>query len=192
LGFHHYGFDGHNERHSCSIEFQQQGLFMDKRSRIYVAGHKGFVGSAILRQLKAEGFTNLIRRSHGECDLENQGAVFKLFLEEKPEYVFLAAVKVGGIMANPTYPVDFIRSNLMVQNNVIDASHFSGVKKLQLSEAGAPTHQGGVPPNWGPGAYQRVVRHCQDRRHQYVPGLPCPAGTERHFPHAHVPLRAWR
>ena len=103
---------------------------MDQSSRIYVAGHNGLVGSAIVRRLQAEGFTNLVVRSHGECDLENQGAVFKFFLEEMPEYVFLAAAKVGGILANSTYPVDFIRSNLMVQNNVIDASHFSGVKKL--------------------------------------------------------------
>ena len=103
---------------------------MDQSSRIYVAGHKGLVGSAIVRRLQAGGFTNLVARGHGDCDLENQGAVFKLFLEEKPEYVFLAAAKVGGILANSTYPVDFIRSNLMVQNNVIDASHFSGVKKL--------------------------------------------------------------
>jgi GDP-L-fucose synthase len=103
---------------------------MDQSSRIYVAGHNGLVGSALVRRLRAAGFTNLIVRGHGDCDLENQGAVFKLFLEEKPEYVFLAAAKVGGILANATYPVDFIRSNLMVQNNVIDASHFSGVKKL--------------------------------------------------------------
>ena len=103
---------------------------MDQGSRIYVAGHNGLVGSAIVRRLEAEGCQNLILRSHGECDLENQGAVFKLFLEEKPEFVIMAAAKVGGIMANSTYPVDFIRSNLMVQNNIIDASHFSGVKKL--------------------------------------------------------------
>jgi len=103
---------------------------MDQGSRIYVAGHNGLVGSAIVRHLRAEGFQNLIVRSRGECDLENQGAVFKLFLEEKPEYVFMAAARVGGILANSSYPVDFIRSNLMVQNNIIDASHFSGVKKL--------------------------------------------------------------
>jgi len=103
---------------------------MDKRSRIFVAGHRGLVGSAIVRRLRALGHTNIITRTHAECDLENQGAVFKLFLEEKPDYVFMSAAKVGGILANNTYPVDFIRSNLMVQNNVIDASHFSGVKKL--------------------------------------------------------------
>lgn len=103
---------------------------MNKDSRIYVSGHKGLVGSAIVRALNTAGFMNIITRSHAECDLENQGAVFKLFLEEKPEYVFMAAAKVGGILANNTYPVDFIRSNLMVQNNVIDASFYSGVKKL--------------------------------------------------------------
>lgn len=103
---------------------------MDKHSRIFVAGHNGLVGSAIVRSLQAGGYTNIIVRSRKETDLENQGAVFKLFLEEKPEYVFMAAAKVGGILANNTYPVDFIRSNLMVQNNIIDASHFSGVRKL--------------------------------------------------------------
>ena len=103
---------------------------MQPDSRIYIAGHNGLVGSAIVRHLQAEGYQNLITRSHGDCDLENQGAVFKLFLEEKPEYVFMAAAKVGGILANSSWPVDFIRSNLMVQNNIIDASHYSGVKKL--------------------------------------------------------------
>ena len=103
---------------------------MDQGSRIYVAGHNGLVGSAIVRRLQAEGFRNLIVRSHGECDLENQGAVLKLFLEEKPEFVFMAAAKVGGILANSSRPVDFIRSNLMVQNNLIDASHYAGVTKL--------------------------------------------------------------
>jgi GDP-L-fucose synthase len=103
---------------------------MDKHSRIFVAGHNGLVGSAIVRHLHAEGYYNIIVRSRKETDLENQSAVLKLFLEEHPEYVFMAAAKVGGILANNTYPVDFIRSNLMVQNNIIDASFYSGVKKL--------------------------------------------------------------
>lgn len=105
---------------------------MDKHSRIYVAGHRGLVGGAIVRALQAQGYTNIITRTRTETDLENQGAVFKMFLEEKPEYVFMAAAKVGGILANNTFPVDFIRSNLMVQNNIIDASHFSGVRKLMF------------------------------------------------------------
>jgi GDP-L-fucose synthase len=103
---------------------------MDKHSRIFVAGHNGLVGGAIVRHLQAGGFSNVILRSRQETDLENQSAVLKLFLEEKPEYVFMAAAKVGGILANSTFPVDFIRSNLMVQNNIIDASFYSGVKKL--------------------------------------------------------------
>jgi len=103
---------------------------LDKHSHIFVAGHNGLVGSAIVRHLLAEGFSNVIVRSRQETDLENQSAVLKLFLEEKPEYVFMAAAKVGGILANSTYPVDFIRSNLMVQNNIIDASFYGGVKKL--------------------------------------------------------------
>lgn len=103
---------------------------MDKHSRIFVAGHNGLVGSAIVRRLEAGGYTNIIVRSRKQTDLENQGSVLKLFLEEKPEYVFMAAAKVGGILANNTYPVDFIRSNLMVQNNIIDASHYAGVRKL--------------------------------------------------------------
>jgi GDP-L-fucose synthase len=103
---------------------------MDSNSRIYVAGHQGLVGSALVRRLQASGFKNLVTRTRGDCDLENQSAVFKLFLEEKPEFVFMAAAKVGGILANATLPVDFIRSNLMVQNNLIDASHAAGVKKL--------------------------------------------------------------
>lgn len=103
---------------------------MNKHSRIFVAGHKGLVGSAIVRVLANEGYTNIITRDRNETDLENQSAVFKLFLEEKPDYVFMAAAKVGGILANNNYPVDFIRSNLMVQNNIIDASFYAGVKKL--------------------------------------------------------------
>ncbi|HJW73138.1 MAG TPA: GDP-L-fucose synthase [Geothrix sp.] len=103
---------------------------MDQSSRIFIAGHKGLVGSAIVRRLEAAGFTNLITRNRGECDLEDQGAVAKLFMEEKPEYVFLAAAKVGGILANASFPVDFLRTNLVVQNNIIDASHAYGVKKL--------------------------------------------------------------
>jgi len=103
---------------------------MDQGSRIFVAGHTGLVGSAIVRRLQAAGFREIIVRTHGECDFENQGAVLKLFLEEKPDYVFMAAAKVGGILANSSHPVDFIRSNLMVQNNIIDASHYAGVAKL--------------------------------------------------------------
>lgn len=103
---------------------------MNKNSKIYVAGHKGLVGSAIVRNLKEKGYLNIIGRTHAELDLANQGAVREFFQEEKPEYVFLAAAKVGGINANNTYPADFIYENLMIQGNIIKAAHDFKVKKL--------------------------------------------------------------
>lgn len=103
---------------------------MKKDSKIYVAGHRGLVGSAIVRNLEANGFTNIITRTHAELDLTNQADVRKFFEEERPEYVFLAAAKVGGIHANNTYPADFIYDNLMIQNNVIKAAHDFKVTKL--------------------------------------------------------------
>lgn len=103
---------------------------MNKESKIFVAGHKGLVGSAIVRNLKAKGYNNLILKTHKELDLTNQSLVRKFFEEEKPEYVFLAAAKVGGINANNTSPADFIYENLMIQNNVIKSAHDFKVKKL--------------------------------------------------------------
>ncbi len=92
---------------------------MDKNSKIYVAGHLGLVGSAILRMLKQQGYSNFTYRTQEELDLTDQRSVKKFFEHEKPEYVFLAAAKVGGIHANSTYPADFIFLNLEIQNNVI-------------------------------------------------------------------------
>jgi GDP-L-fucose synthase len=103
---------------------------MDKDSKIYVAGHRGMVGSAILRALKQDGYHNLLTRTSSEVDLRNQAAVNDLFAEEKPEYVFLAAAKVGGILANNTYRGEFLFDNLMIQANVIHAAYEHGVKKL--------------------------------------------------------------
>ena len=103
---------------------------MEKNAKIYVAGHRGLVGSAILRLLKERGFTNLIFRTHAELDLAEQVSVKSFFEREKPNYVFLAAAKVGGIHANNTYPAEFIYQNLAVQNNVIHFSYQNGVKKL--------------------------------------------------------------
>ena len=103
---------------------------MNKDAKIYVAGHRGLVGSAIVRNLEAKGYKNIICRTHKELDLTNQEAVRTFFKEEKPDYVFLAAAKVGGIHANNTYPADFIYDNLMIQNNVIKAAHDFKVKKL--------------------------------------------------------------
>lgn len=103
---------------------------MNLDAKIYVAGHRGLVGSAIVRNLEDKGYTNIICRTHKELDLTNQEAVRVFFEQEKPEYVFLAAAKVGGIHANNTYPADFIYDNLMIQNNVIKAAHDFKVKKL--------------------------------------------------------------
>ncbi len=103
---------------------------MKKDSKIYIAGHRGLVGSAILRKLESEGYTNLVYRTSNELDLRKSTEVDKFFTEEKIEYVFLAAAKVGGIVANNEYPADFIRDNLMIQTNVIDASYRTNVKKL--------------------------------------------------------------
>lgn len=103
---------------------------MNKDSKIYVAGHKGLVGSALVKILKQQGFSNVVGKTHEELDLENQLSVMKFFQDEKPEYVFLAAAKVGGIHANNTYPAEFIFSNLQIQNNIIDTAYRIGVKKL--------------------------------------------------------------
>lgn len=103
---------------------------MEKSSKIFVAGHRGLVGSAILRLLQQQGYTNLVYRTHKELDLTDQQAVKRFFEQEKPEYVFLAAAKVGGIYANNTYPAEFIFSNLEIQNNVIHQSYLHEVKKL--------------------------------------------------------------
>ena len=103
---------------------------MDKNSKIYVAGHKGLVGSAIVKNLISKGYKNIVTRTHGELDLTDQKAVREFFEKQKPEYVVLAAAKVGGIVANSTYRADFIYENLQIQNNVIHQSYVHKVKKL--------------------------------------------------------------
>jgi GDP-L-fucose synthase len=105
---------------------------MEKSSRIFVAGHRGLVGSAICRRLREDGYSNLIVRDRGELDLFDRPAVNAFFAVEKPEYVFLAAAKVGGILANSSYPVEFLRDNLLIQVHVMDAAHRNGVKKIEI------------------------------------------------------------
>jgi len=102
----------------------------DKHARIYVAGHRGMVGSAIVRALEARGYGNLVTRSSKELDLRDQAAVREFFAAERPDYVFLAAAKVGGIVANDSYPAEFIHDNLAIETNVIHAAHLNAVKKL--------------------------------------------------------------
>ena len=103
---------------------------MHKNAKIYVAGHRGLVGSAIMRNLRQHGYDNIVVRTHAELDLTSQTATEAFFAAEKPDYVFLAAAKVGGIMANNTYPAEFIRDNLAVQTNVIHAAHLNKVARL--------------------------------------------------------------
>lgn len=113
---------------SDDVTFEPQAL--DRSSAFYVAGHRGLVGSAIWRNLKSEGFKDLIGRTSSELDLKDRDAVFAFFAEAKPRYVVLAAAKVGGILANNTYPVDFLSDNLRIQVNVLDAAREHGVERL--------------------------------------------------------------
>lgn len=103
---------------------------MSREDKIYIAGHNGLVGSAILKNLRTKGYSNFICKNHLELDLTNQSDVLEFFAKEKPDYVFLAAAKVGGIVANNTYRASFIYENMMIQNNVIHASYLNRVKKL--------------------------------------------------------------
>ncbi len=103
---------------------------MNLNAKIYIAGHRGLVGSALMRQLQTQGYSNIVTRTHAELDLTNQQAVADFFAAEKPEYVILAAAKVGGIHANNTYPAEFIQENLAIQSNVIHQSYLAGVNRL--------------------------------------------------------------
>lgn len=153
-----------------------------KDDKIYVAGHAGLVGSAIVRQLQKNGFSQIVTTRHTELDLTQQQAVNDFFSQEKPKYVFLAAAKVGGIYANNTYPADFIRDNLLIQNNVIDAAHQHQVKKLLFlgSSCIYPKHSpqpmkeeylltGALEPTnqWYAVAKIAGIKLCQAYRQQY-------------------------
>jgi len=105
-------------------------VHLDKNSRIYIAGHRGLVGSAIWRELQAQGFTNLIGRTHAELDLLDAGAVAEFYANARPEFVFVAAAKVGGILANNNHPAQFLFENLQIQNHLIHGAHIAGAKKL--------------------------------------------------------------
>jgi GDP-L-fucose synthase len=105
---------------------------MEKNAKIYIAGHRGMVGSAIFRKLQKEGFTNIVTRTSSQLDLRTQQDVADFFEQEKPDYVFLAAAKVGGIVANNTYRAQFLYENLQIQNNIIHSSYLNGVKKLMF------------------------------------------------------------
>ena len=155
---------------------------MDKDARIYVAGHRGMVGQAIVRRLEAEGYAAPITRTHADLDLTDQAAVRAFFEAERPSHVFLAAAKVGGILANDSYPADFIRDNLAIQTNVIDAAWRSGADKLLFlgssciypRDAAQPIHEdylltGPLEPTnqWYAIAKIAGIKMCQAYRQQY-------------------------
>ena len=154
----------------------------DLNTKIYVAGHRGMVGSAIVRTLKAMGFTNIVTRAHTELDLTNQAAVKDFFAAEKPDQVYLAAAKVGGIYANNSFPAEFIYQNLMMQNNVIHLAFTSGVKKLLFlgssciypKLAPQPMNEdallsGKLEPNNEPYAIAKIagIKLCESYNRQY-------------------------
>jgi GDP-L-fucose synthase len=155
---------------------------MNKDSKIYVAGHRGLVGSAIVRKLKAEGYKNLVIATSTEVDLRSQTAVEKFFADNKPEYVFMSAAKVGGIVANNTYRAEFLYDNLMIESNVIHQSYRTGVKKLLFlgssciypKLAPQPLKEesllaGYLEPTNEPYAIAKIagIKLCENYRHQY-------------------------
>jgi len=155
---------------------------MKKNSKIYIAGHRGLVGSAIVRRLKYSGYDNLVFRSYEELDLERQEGVEAFFDQERPEYVFLAAAKVGGIYANLTFPAEFIYNNLVIETNIIHSSYLYGVKKLLFlgSSCIYPKHcpqpmkeehllSGYLEPTNEPYAVAKIagIKMCQSYNRQY-------------------------
>lgn len=176
---------------------------MKKDSRIYVAGHRGLVGSAIVRRLKTSGYKNLLLKTRKELDLVRQGDVEGFFDKERPEYVFLAAAKVGGIGANSTFPAEFIYSNLAIQTNIIHSSHLFGVKKLLFlgSSCIYPKHcpqpmkeeyllSGPLEPTNEPYAIAKIagIKMCQSYNRQYGTNYICVMPTNLYGPNDNFDL----
>ena len=176
---------------------------MDKGAKIYLAGHRGLVGSALLRLLQAEGYTNLVLRTSSQLDLRDQGATAAFFQQERPEYVLLAAAKVGGIVANESYPAQFIYDNLMIQCNVIHASYLCGVAKLLLLGSSciyprlAPQPMsedalltGPLEPTNEPYAIAKIagIKMCQSYNRQYGTRFICAMPTNLYGPNDNFDL----
>jgi GDP-L-fucose synthase len=176
---------------------------MKKNAKIYIAGHTGLVGSALLRRLEAEGCSNLVIRKHSDLNLSRQTDVEAFFNAEKPEYVFLAAAKVGGIMANYTYPAEFIYTNLSIQNNVIHASWKTGVKRLLFlgssciypKECPQPMKEdyllsGPLEPTNEPYAIAKIagIKMCQSYNRQYGTQYICVMPTNLYGPNDNFDL----
>ena len=170
---------------------------MKPDSKIYIAGHTGMVGAALLHQLQAQGYTNLLFKTHSELDLTNQQAVQDFYSQEKPDYVFLAAAKVGGILANHTYPADFIYQNLAIQTNVLHAAYQFGVKRLLFlgSVCMYPKHcpqpikeehllTGPLEPTNEPYAIAKIagIKMCEAYNRQYGTQFLCAMPTNLYGP----------
>lgn len=177
---------------------------MELNSKIYIAGHKGLVGSAILRALESKGYHNLVLRSSAELDLRNREEVLHLFEQEKIDYVFLAAAKVGGIVANNDYPADFIRDNLFIQSNVIDSAYQFNVKKLLFlgstciypKFAPQPLKEdylltGELEPTNEPYAIAKIagIKMCQSYNRQYGSKFISVMPTNMYGPHDNFDLK---
>ena len=176
---------------------------MDRNAKIYVAGHRGLVGSALVRELERRGCANLVLRKSSELDLRDQAATLAFFRAERPEYVFLAAAKVGGIVANNSYPAEFIYDNLMIQNNVIHSSYLNGVTKLLLlgstciypKLAPQPIREeslltGPLEPTNEPYAIAKIagIKMCQSYNRQYGTRFICAMPTNLYGPNDNFDL----
>ncbi|MGB2929253.1 MAG: NAD-dependent epimerase/dehydratase family protein, partial [Desulfobacterales bacterium] len=176
---------------------------MEKNAKIYIAGHTGLVGSSLLRSLEADGYSNLIVRNHSDLDLTKQTDVEAFFKAEKPEYVFLAAAKVGGIMANFTYPAEFIYTNLAIQNNIIHAAWKTDVKRLLFlgssciypKECPQPMKEdylltGTLEPTNEPYAIAKIagIKMCQSYNRQYSTMYLCAMPTNLYGPNDNFDL----
>lgn len=170
---------------------------MDKKSKIYVAGHTGLVGSAVCRKLLKDGYSNIVTRTHNELDLLRQSTVERFFVTERPEYVVLAAAKVGGIYANNTFPAQFIFENLSIQNNVIHTAYLFGVKKLLFlgsacsypKECPQPMKEeyllsGRLEPTNEPYAVAKIagIKLCEAYNRQYGTNFICAVATNAYGP----------
>ncbi|MGB5052841.1 MAG: GDP-L-fucose synthase [Nitrospirales bacterium] len=170
---------------------------MEPKSKIYIAGHKGMVGAAILHQLQVMGYSDLVTRTHGELDLTNQQAVEEFFVQEHPDYVFLAAAKVGGILANHSYPAEFIYQNLAIQTNVLHAAYRFGVKRVLFlgSVCIYPKHcpqpikedyllTGPLEPTNEPYAIAKIagIKLCESYNRQYGTQFLCAMPTNLYGP----------
>ena len=172
---------------------------VDLDAPIYVAGHAGLVGSAVVKRLREGGFTNILTATRGQLDLRDQSEVSHWFKANRPEYVFLVAGTVGGIMANSTRPAEFIYDNMMIHGTVVHAAHEYDVTQaalprlvVHLPPPGDPADHRGPAPHRAARADQRVVRDRQDRRHQALPGVPPPVRLRLHLRDADQPLRPER